>query len=100
MQELRRVGQDYIKVDLSVDQDKLRTLGNKQGNHYSLVAGDNAAVLSRRLDCRGGVSGLTFVLAKPAPNQKTLTQLGYRVCRQGEPGKRIRFADVQAVDPK
>jgi len=41
---------------------------------------------------------LTFIQAKPAPDRRTLTQLGYRVGRNREPARRIRAAGIVPVE--
>ena len=42
--------------------------------------------------------GLTLVQTKPAPDQRTLMQLAYRVGRQGESCRRVRCKGMPAVD--
>lgn len=89
---------EYLYVDMNLSQDEMRRLDEKRKGRYRLIVSDDASLLSRGIDFRGHKNGLTFIQAKPAPDSRTLTQLGYRVGRLGEPARRIRAMGIDAVD--
>ena len=63
---------EYTLVDMSLDMVELRRLEEKDGETYRLILSDDHTILSRGLDFRSSMLGLTFVQAKAAPDHRTL----------------------------
>ena len=91
--------QHLLKVTGACSAAALRKLDEKEDGEYRLLVCDDPMILCRGLDFRGHQNGLTLIQAKPAPDRRCLTQLGYRVGRMGERCSRYRFKDVEAVEP-
>ena len=89
---------EYTLVDLSLSAVEMRRLDEKHKESYKLIVSDDANLLSRGIDFRGGQNGLTFLQTKSAPTKRAMDQLGFRVGRMGEDCRRVRVAGIQAVD--
>jgi hypothetical protein len=52
---------DYTIVNMSLSTVEMRRLNEPRGQSFRLIVSDDADILSRGIDFRGGAQGLTFL---------------------------------------